>query len=85
MSAAPVLHLDRTRCDGRGLCIELLPSRMGRDDWGYPTMPAGNDLPLRAEAEAAAVDAVALCPMLALAIRPARNADLPLSSLKRAE
>lgn len=30
------LHIDWTRCDGRGLCTELLPETLDRDDWGYP-------------------------------------------------
>ena len=36
------LHIDWTRCDGRGLCTELLPTALDRDDWGYPlTRPIG--------------------------------------------
>jgi ferredoxin len=35
-SADPVLHIDWTACDGRGLCTELLPDLLQRDDWGYP-------------------------------------------------
>ncbi|MET4001897.1 ferredoxin [Arthrobacter sp. UYCu511] len=31
-----MLHIDWTRCDGRGLCTELLPTVLVRDDWGYP-------------------------------------------------
>lgn len=31
-----ILHIDWTKCDGRGLCTELLPTVLGRDDWGYP-------------------------------------------------
>ena len=30
------LHIDWTRCDGRGLCTELLHDALTRDDWGYP-------------------------------------------------
>ena len=30
------VHVDWTRCHGRGLCTELLPRLFGRDDWGYP-------------------------------------------------
>ncbi|MFJ6416053.1 ferredoxin [Paeniglutamicibacter sp. NPDC091659] len=30
------LHIDWTRCDGRGLCVEVLPEVFDRDDWGYP-------------------------------------------------
>ncbi|MCW2688636.1 MAG: ferredoxin [Mycobacterium sp.] len=31
------LHSDWTRCDARGLCVELLPGLLSRDDWAYPT------------------------------------------------
>ncbi len=30
------LRVDPTRCDGSGLCAELLPERVKLDDWGYP-------------------------------------------------
>jgi len=65
------LHIDWTRCDGRGLCTELLPGVLGRDDWGYPlardgsrepTVPAGDLTEARL--------AVDRCPRLALALIP---------------
>jgi ferredoxin len=46
------LHVDWTRCDGRGLCVELLPDVLRRDPWGYPL----------------ARDAVGRCPRLALSL-----------------
>jgi hypothetical protein len=30
------LHIDWTKCDGRGLCTELLPDLLGRDGCGQP-------------------------------------------------
>ncbi|WIE69475.1 ferredoxin [Curtobacterium sp. MCLR17_054] len=30
------LHVDWTRCRGRGLCTELFAERLERDEWGYP-------------------------------------------------
>ena len=39
------LHIDWTRCDGRGLCTELLPGVLGRDDWGYPLARDGSREP----------------------------------------
>jgi ferredoxin len=66
---AVALHIDWTRCDGRGLCSELLPELLGRDEWGYPLASErhrGRDIPVPAESEAAARDAAALCPVLAL-------------------
>jgi ferredoxin len=35
------LWIDRTRCDGHLLCAELLPERIGADDWGYPMIEPG--------------------------------------------
>ena len=67
------LHIDWTRCDGRGLCTELLPTVLGRDDWGYPlAKQAGNgdptNVPISATDMEAARDAVYLCPKLALSL-----------------
>jgi NADH:ubiquinone oxidoreductase subunit F (NADH-binding)/ferredoxin len=61
------LHIDWTACDGRGLCAELLPELLDRDEWGYPVPRDGSREPavpphLRAHAERA----VARCPVLAL-------------------
>ena len=66
-----VLHLDWTKCDGRGLCAEILDRALTRDDWGYPVSLRGaegsrSEVPLRADELDAADDAVALCPVLAL-------------------
>jgi len=63
------LHIDWTRCDGRGLCIELLPELLERDEWGYPAARSRHtrsDIPVPHELMGAATDAVALCPLLAL-------------------
>lgn len=71
MTASSSLHIDWTRCRGRGVCIELLPG-LERDQWGYPVVVSGgSDLPIQPEEAAAATDAVALCPLLALSIRAA--------------
>ncbi|GAA4659513.1 ferredoxin [Arthrobacter cryoconiti] len=68
-----VLHIDWTRCDGRGLCTELLPTLLGRDDWGYPLamQAAGGDpsnVVIDFQHSEAAADAVKLCPKMALAL-----------------
>lgn len=59
----PRLLVDWTACDGRGLCAELLPELVSRDEWGFPLIPKpavpGS---LRGHAERA----VAACPRLAL-------------------
>jgi ferredoxin len=61
------LAIDWTRCDGRGLCAELLPELLTADDWGYPLSRTGEPRPvvpgsLRPMAEQAVLD----CPRLAL-------------------
>jgi ferredoxin len=69
MSASPRLRLevDRIRCDGAGLCAELLPELISLDDWGYPILtPDAVPEGLRPLARQA-VDA---CPVLALRLAP---------------
>ncbi|WP_442542555.1 ferredoxin [Arthrobacter sp. KN11-1C] len=60
------MHIDWTRCDGRGLCIELLPELLTRDDWGYPLGRGGSEIAIPKNLEDAARDAAALCPTQAL-------------------
>lgn len=80
------LHIDWTRCDGRGLCTELLPELLERDEWGYPLARASADgdnagagsgsrsnVAIPADRVAAAQDAVNLCPLLALKLLPLRR------------
>jgi len=67
------LHIDWTSCDGRGLCAELLPGVLDRDDWGYPVARGKvgrdrTDVPLRDADREAAQEAVILCPKLALSL-----------------
>lgn len=74
------LHIDWTKCDGRGLCTELLPELLARDKWGYPVArhedaSSQSDVTVPGSAMEAAEDAVALCPLVALALiapRPQR-------------
>ncbi|MFG1930659.1 ferredoxin [Mycobacterium sp. NPDC048908] len=63
------LHIDWTRCDGRGLCTELLPEVLRRDPWGYPLVRDGSRepaIPARVLANARA--AIRRCPRLALSL-----------------
>ena len=63
------LHVDWTRCDGRGLCAELLPDVLRRDPWGYPLARDGSRepaVPVSALGDARA--AVDRCPRLALSL-----------------
>ena len=66
---AEALQIDRIRCDGHGLCAELLPEMISLDDWGYPIIKAGAVPANLIEYAHRAVDA---CPVLAL--RLARTA-----------
>lgn len=61
------LHIDWTRCDGRGLCTELLPDLLTRDEWGYPLSIQGSREPeIPADLRRYATAAVKRCPRLAL-------------------
>jgi ferredoxin len=64
-----LLHIDWTACDGRGLCTELLPELLQRDEWGYPlSLGYGSTVLVSRSLMDAARDAVALCPRQALRI-----------------
>lgn len=56
------LPVDWPRCDGRGLCHELLPELISLDEWGYPIVRG----PVEPAQRAAARTAVASCPRLAV-------------------
>jgi ferredoxin len=64
------MAIDRIRCDGRGLCAELVPELIRLDDWGYPIIAAG---PVPGHLMPHAQKAVASCPVLALALRQAEK------------
>jgi ferredoxin len=57
------IAVDWIACDGRGLCAELLPERISRDEWGYPLFSAD---PLSPQLLPHAKRAIAACPRLAL-------------------
>jgi ferredoxin len=57
------LAVDRIRCDGRGICADLLPEIIDADDWGYPVIASG---PVPAELTGLARLAVSSCPVMAL-------------------
>jgi ferredoxin len=60
------LHVDWTACDGRGLCVELLPELLDRDPWGYPVPHRPGPIEVPAPLVKHAEKASALCPLLAL-------------------
>ncbi|MEA2630989.1 MAG: ferredoxin [Chloroflexota bacterium] len=72
--------VDRIRCDGYGMCAELLPEMIELDDWGYPIVNAAavpDDLLDHARR------AVAACPLLALRLRPEPAASMRAQAATR--
>jgi ferredoxin len=64
------LLIDRIRCDGHGLCAELLPEMVELDEWGYPILSPG---PVPEHLLEHAGRAVAACPVLALRLQQKRD------------
>jgi ferredoxin len=58
------LHVDRIKCDGYGMCVELLPELLDLDDWGYPMFRTNAIVPERLTGHPRR--AVDVCPVLAL-------------------
>jgi ferredoxin len=58
-----VIRVDRIRCDGYGMCAEMLPELIDLDDWGYPIIRPGG---VSADLLTLARRAVDVCPVLAL-------------------
>ena len=65
------LHIDWTRCQGRGSCVELLPEMFGRDEWGYPLTTSDVTIPRALQSHAR--QAVRDCPRLALRLLAGRD------------
>ena len=63
------LTVDWIRCDGHGVCAEILPELISLDDWGYPVI-AG---PVRPDRLRLAERARASCPALALRLTPGQR------------
>jgi ferredoxin len=59
------IEIDWTRCDGHGLCAELLPEQIARDEWGFPVLLGRRGTPVGNRAERRTI---AACPALALRI-----------------
>ncbi len=59
--------LDRIKCDGYGMCAEILPEMIALDDWGYPIL---RDAPIPGHLLDLALRAVDVCPVLALRLEP---------------
>ena len=65
------LHVDWTRCDGHGACVELLPELWESDPWGFPvSRTQDRDPEVPAELERHARHAERTCPLMALRLLP---------------
>lgn len=67
------VNIDWTRCQGRGLCVELLAETLTTDPWGYPlsrtSKPQGSAMLTVSETQLpAAREAVKMCPLAALCL-----------------
>lgn len=71
-----VLNIDRIRCDGRGVCAELLPELLELDPWGYPIVRRAS-IPL--DLEDHALRAVRACPVLAFRVFDDADAASPVA------
>jgi ferredoxin len=61
-----VVAVDRIKCDGHGVCADLLPEMIELDDWGYPIILPGA---IPASVMPHARRAVSGCPTLALRLQ----------------
>lgn len=70
MSDRVALAIDRIKCDGHGVCADLVPELIELDDWGYPIIRAGA---IPASVVPHARRAVSGCPTLALRLQALAN------------
>ena len=70
------LVIDWVACDARGLCTELLPELLTKDDWGYPLSRSADSSPLVPPVlREHATRAVRECPQLALRLSRERPGE----------
>ena len=74
------IAIDRIRCDGFGMCAELLPELIELDDWGYPIVASGA---IPGQLLEHARRAVSVCPVLALRLRPVARARMTGAAVER--
>jgi len=69
---ATELIIDWTRCQARGVCVDLLSRLLSTDDWGYPLGRDGTGrIEIDAQSHRDAQTAVRECPRLALRLNRA--------------
>ena len=66
MTKRVTLAIDRIKCDGHGVCADLVPELIDLDDWGYPIIRPGT---IPEPVVAHARRAVSGCPTLALRLQ----------------
>jgi ferredoxin len=64
-----MLRVDPVGCTGHGLCADLLPELISRDEWGFPVVHGDVPATLIPHARRAA----RACPALALRLMPLRR------------
>ena len=74
MADHQAIGIDRIRCDGFGMCAELLPELIELDDWGYPIVRSGDVPDDLLDHARMAVEA---CPVLAITLRRRQAATAP--------
>ena len=74
------LEIDRIRCDGYGMCAEILPEMIALDDWGYPIL---RNAPVPRHLREHAERAVDVCPVLALRLEAAYGDEMPRRNAPR--
>jgi ferredoxin len=71
MSDGMRIRLDRTLCDGFGLCAKHAPEYFSLDDWGYASLEGNGRIP---EADRDAVTRALLdCPVHAIIAMPTES------------
>lgn len=61
------IKLDRTLCDGFGMCAEHVPETFVLDEWGYVSLAPGGDM-VASEDEDAMRRAIEDCPVTAITV-----------------
>jgi ferredoxin len=64
------LRVNPITCEAHGMCAELLPERIGLDEWGYPILDGA---PVQGELLAHAKRAAEACPTFALLLQRTRD------------
>ncbi len=64
---AVVVRVDPVACDAYGYCADLLPERVGVDEWGYPVV---DGTPVDGDLATVAARAAAACPRRAVHLHP---------------